>query len=53
MATITVCEDCGFEVKCKGCHSFCQRCAGIIRDYDYVEYKLRMQAIKDGDNNKT
>jgi predicted RNA-binding Zn-ribbon protein involved in translation (DUF1610 family) len=49
---IYVCEDCGFEVKCRGCHSWCPRCAGNLVVRDYVLHKLAMEE-KNGDNNKS
>jgi len=48
--TIYVCKDCGFEIRCRGCHNWCPRCAGEIVARDYAQYKLQKQDeyIKNG-----
>lgn len=45
--TISVCEECGQQVKCSRCHPRCTNCGGLLKKVDYVKYVLSKQ----NDNN--
>lgn len=48
---IHVCDDCGWQSRCKGCHAVCPVCGGEIKDYDYVKWVTYLKKAKNENHN--